>query len=64
MRSPPSRFAFPADPHTDYPSARAVALCACSDDDLAPATPEYLRDADAIKPKLPPCPLEMPRPGE
>jgi tRNA threonylcarbamoyl adenosine modification protein YeaZ len=48
---------------TDFPSAIAVAVAACSSDrSFASATPEYLRDADAIKPNLPPCPLQSPRP--
>jgi tRNA threonylcarbamoyladenosine biosynthesis protein TsaB len=59
---PPNRFTFPVHAHTDHPSARAVALRACGEAGLGPATPEYLRDADAIKPNLPPCPLDLPRP--
>jgi tRNA threonylcarbamoyl adenosine modification protein YeaZ len=61
-RLPPERFTFAVDPLTDYPSARAVASMACNSKSLGPATPDYLRDADAIKPALPPCPLDLPRP--
>jgi tRNA threonylcarbamoyl adenosine modification protein YeaZ len=42
---------------TDFPGAFTVARAASAAGDFAPATPDYLRDADAIKPDLPPCPL-------
>ncbi len=46
---------------TDWPGARAVGQLASALDENAPASPEYLRDADAIMPNLPPCPLNQPR---
>lgn len=42
---------------TDFPNAAAVALAACQARDFPPATPDYLRDADAIVPNLPPSPF-------
>jgi tRNA threonylcarbamoyl adenosine modification protein YeaZ len=42
---------------TDFPGASTVARAASVAGAFAPATPDYLRDADAIKPDLPPCPL-------
>jgi tRNA threonylcarbamoyladenosine biosynthesis protein TsaB len=44
-------------PATDYPGAIAVATAASRGGALEPATPEYLRDADAVLPNLPPSPL-------
>jgi tRNA threonylcarbamoyladenosine biosynthesis protein TsaB len=46
---------------TDWPGARAVGQLASALDENAPASPEYLRDADAIMPNLPACPLNQPR---
>jgi tRNA threonylcarbamoyladenosine biosynthesis protein TsaB len=49
-------------PQTDYPGAYAVALSVALGRHTALPTPEYLRDADAVLPNLPPCPLDLPRP--
>lgn len=46
---------------TDWPGASAVGRLASDQAENAPASPEYLRDADAIIPNLPPCPLNQPR---
>lgn len=43
-----------------WPSAAAVARLASNPMETGPASPEYLRGADAILPKLPPCPLNKP----
>ncbi|HEY5961596.1 MAG TPA: tRNA (adenosine(37)-N6)-threonylcarbamoyltransferase complex dimerization subunit type 1 TsaB [Polyangiaceae bacterium] len=45
---------------SDWPGAIAVGRIACDPNELAPASPDYLRGADAILPKLPPCPLDLP----
>ena len=45
---------------TDWPGAAAVGRLASNPAETAPASPQYLRDADAIRPSLPPCPLDRP----
>jgi tRNA threonylcarbamoyl adenosine modification protein YeaZ len=45
---------------TAFPTAAAVGQLASSRSEDAPASPEYLRDADAVLPMLPPCPLARP----
>jgi tRNA threonylcarbamoyl adenosine modification protein YeaZ len=46
---------------TDWPGAIAVGVLASSFDVDETATPDYLRDADAVIPALPPSPLRLPR---
>lgn len=46
---------------TDWPGAVAVGVLASSSVLDDPASPDYLRDADAVVPDLPPSPLLLPR---
>jgi tRNA threonylcarbamoyl adenosine modification protein YeaZ len=46
---------------SDWPSADEVGRIACDPREIATASPDYLRGADAILPSLPPCPLDLPR---
>jgi tRNA threonylcarbamoyladenosine biosynthesis protein TsaB len=45
---------------TDWPGAAAVGRVASDPAEVGPASPEYLRDADAVLPRLPNCPLNQP----
>jgi hypothetical protein len=45
---------------TDWPGARAIGRIATDPTILDAPTPEYLRDADAVLPNLPPSPLNQP----
>jgi tRNA threonylcarbamoyladenosine biosynthesis protein TsaB len=45
---------------TSFPSAGTIARIASHINENDPPSPEYLRDADAIIPNLPPCPLDQP----
>jgi tRNA threonylcarbamoyladenosine biosynthesis protein TsaB len=54
-------YAIHLSPETDWPGAAAVGQLASNPAELGAASPEYLRDADAVLPKLPPCPLNQPR---
>jgi tRNA threonylcarbamoyladenosine biosynthesis protein TsaB len=45
---------------TDWPQAAAVGGLGSNLAEVAPASPDYLRDADAVVPHLPPCPLNQP----
>jgi tRNA threonylcarbamoyladenosine biosynthesis protein TsaB len=45
---------------TDWPSAIGVGRLCSTVGATGPAAPLYLRDADAVLPNLPPCPLDQP----
>lgn len=45
---------------SDWPTAAIVGQLASALSETTQASPDYLRDADAILPNLPPCPLDEP----
>src|SRR5512145_187944 len=57
---PPKGFRVFHSEATDWPSAIGVGRLCSTLGATGPAAPLYLRDADAILPKLPPCPLDLP----
>lgn len=49
------------DERTDFPGAAAIGRLASMGTERSPISAEYLRDADAVLPDLPPSPLALPR---